>query len=99
MYDSVYSAKADLSFDEFKARYLTSIEMSNRILKESYAVGQIQSIIANKDYDQIDKLFTLYTVMKQERHLLMLDGCTGEQFDKADYFNMPIEQLDYLKPE
>lgn len=78
LYDSVYTAKADLSLDEFKARYLQSIEVSNRMLKESYAVSQIQTIIENKDYDEIENLFNLYTTMKQERQILMLDGCSGD---------------------
>jgi len=45
MYDTVYSAKADLTLDEFKAKYLSSIELSNRVLKESYAVEKLQSVI------------------------------------------------------
>jgi hypothetical protein len=42
------------------------IQLGNKSVKESFAVGQIQRIIEDKDYNEIDALFQYYIVSKEE---------------------------------
>jgi hypothetical protein len=62
MFDTIYGEQynKDLSFEEFKDKYYDVIELGNKSVKESFAI--LQSIIENKDYNQIDTVFQLYLV-------------------------------------
>jgi hypothetical protein len=64
MFDTIYGEQynKDLSFEEFKDKYYDVIELGNKSVKESFAILQLQSIIENKDYNQIDTVFQLYLV-------------------------------------
>ena len=61
MYDTVYGTEDAsnklLSYDEFKTKYYKMIELGNRSMKESYAVTQLQKVIWEKDYNEIDTIF------------------------------------------
>jgi hypothetical protein len=72
VFDNVYGDKQTqkLTYEEFKAKYLDSILLGNRLVKESYVVSTLQALIAEKDYDQIDTLFQLYSVHKEEMTML-----------------------------
>lgn len=52
MFDSAYtevnSADANITYTEFKNRYLDLINLSTDLVRESYAVNTLQRIIQNK---------------------------------------------------
>lgn len=84
MFDSVYSDNTQkqkdepLSIEEFRAKYYHMIELGNKSVKESFAVSQIQRVIEEKDYTEIDMLFQFYTVSKEESLLLKQHGIQPE---------------------
>jgi hypothetical protein len=61
MYDSAYtevnSADANITYTEFKNRYLDLISLSTDLVRESYAVNTLQRVLENKQYDEIETLF------------------------------------------
>lgn len=59
-----------MSYEDFKNRYLDMIVISNNCIEESFAVSQLERVLKDKDYDEIDTLFQLYLVQKQENDLL-----------------------------
>ena len=83
LYDSIYGdiSSKELTYEEFKDKYLQSVQIGNQSVKEAYVVGQIQRIIAEKDYEEVDTMFQLYTVMKEERNLLESLKYMPEEFD------------------
>jgi hypothetical protein len=69
-YGEVKTEDSKLSFDEFKARYLDTINLSSNLLRESYAVNRLNRVISQKDFEQIEALFQLALVQKQENAIL-----------------------------
>ena len=69
LFDSAYSevnlADANITFDEFKNRYLDILALSNDLVRESYAVSTMSKVLKDKHYDEIDTLFQLSLVAKQ----------------------------------
>lgn len=69
LFDSAYAevnqADANISFDEFKSRYLDILTLSNDLVRESYAVNTMSRVLKDKNYDEIDTLFQLSLVVKQ----------------------------------
>ena len=59
-----------MSYEDFKNRYLDMIVISNNCIEESFAVSQLERVLKDKDYDEIDTVFQLYLVQKQENDLL-----------------------------
>lgn len=66
MFDTVYAdsqaksstnSKEPLTKEEFKDKYYNMIQLGNKSVKESFAVSQIQRVIQEKDYHEIDSLF------------------------------------------
>lgn len=59
VFDSVYGEEnaKDITYEQFKERYLEAIQLGNKCIKESYAVTLLQRIIKDKNYDEIDTLF------------------------------------------
>lgn len=43
--------------------------MASRVAKEVFLVKKLDSILKDKEYDDIDNIFKLFTVMKQERDI------------------------------
>jgi len=41
-----------------------------KVARESFAVAQLNRIITGKSFDQIEQLFQLYAVLKQETEML-----------------------------
>ena len=74
LFDAVYGEQTkknkEVTMDEFKEKYVEMMEVSNRCVKESFAVNQLRNIIENKDYDDIETLFQLYLAQKEETQLL-----------------------------
>jgi hypothetical protein len=70
LFDSAYSevnaADANITYDEFKNRYLDIITLSTDLVRESYAVGVFQRVLKDKHFDEIETLFQLSLVAKQE---------------------------------
>lgn len=66
-YNSVFDK--DLSFEEFKATHARASLRAQSLAKEVFAVQQLAGIIKNKDFEQIENLFTFYTLLKEQRHL------------------------------
>ncbi len=91
LFDSAYAevnqADANISFDEFKNRYLDILSLSNDLVRESYAVNTMSRVLKDKNYDEIDTLFQLSLVVKQQNLILsqipahLISG--GEQSDEA----------------
>ena len=65
---------------QFKDKYFESSNMAARLAKESNIVKKMEKILKNKDFDEIERIFNLYAVMKQERDIAgdayMLDNET-----------------------
>jgi hypothetical protein len=61
LFDSVYgevqAKESKLSYDEYKKKYLDTILLSQSLIRESFAVSQLQRVIKDKDYDEIETLF------------------------------------------
>ena len=64
----------NLSLEQFKEKYLASQSLAKRLLKETYLADKMKRLLFEKDFDDIDRIFKLYTVMKQEREI------GGEQY-------------------
>ena len=69
MYNSVFDNAHTTSLEDFKKTYLRSGLLAARIAKESFAVNQLSRIIRGKDYDEIENLFSLYQLIREESHL------------------------------
>ena len=81
LYDQLdLGSSADLSLEEFKEKYLASQTLAARLAKETYLADKMNRLLFDKDFDDIDRIFKLYTVMKQERQVggeaYMLDEST-----------------------
>jgi len=76
LFDSAYAevnaADANISFGEFKNRYLDVLSLSNDLVRESYAVKTLSRVVHDKDYNEIDTLFQYSLVTKQENEILAL---------------------------
>jgi hypothetical protein len=87
LFDSAYAevnqADANISFDEFKNRYLDILTLSNDLLRESYAVNTMQRVLKDKQYDEIDTLFQLSLVVKQQN--LILSQIPGHLISGTDH--------------
>jgi hypothetical protein len=74
LFDSVYgevqAAESNIGYEEYKKKYLDTILLSQNLLRESFAVSQLQRVIKDKDYDEIETLFQLALVRKQENAIL-----------------------------
>ena len=74
LFDSVYgevqAKESKLSYDEYKKKYLDTILLSQSLIRESFAVSQLQRVIKDKDYDEIETLFQLALVQKQENAII-----------------------------
>ena len=60
----------DKGKENFKKQYLSNIQLTQNLRKEAFVVNQLSKIVENKDFEGIENIFNLYTVMKQERLLL-----------------------------
>ena len=70
LYDQLdLGSSADLSLEEFKEKYLASQTLAARLAKETYLADKMNRLLFDKDFDDIDRIFKLYTVMKQERQV------------------------------
>lgn len=98
LFDSAYaevnSADANISFDEFKNRYLDILSLSNDLVRESYAVNMMSGVIKDKQYDEIDTLFQHSLVVKQEN--LILSKIPAHFITGTDSSNLTDEALSYL---
>jgi hypothetical protein len=105
LFDSVYGEEEakTLTYEEFKARYVHSIQLSNRLIKESFAVTQLQRIIEDKDYDEINNLFSYYIVEREEDELLSsLPNYTATKLEElrntpVESFKLDEENAEHLK--
>lgn len=71
LYDKMMpQSEAGVSEEEFKEKYFQSSQLAAKFAKEAFVVNQMEQMLSNKDFDQIDNLFNLYTVMREERQLL-----------------------------
>lgn len=105
LFDSAYAevnaADANITFDEFKNRYLDILTLSNDLVRESYAVNLMSRVIKDKDFAEIDTLFQLSLVVKQENSLLeqipahLVNGAEDLSDEAQSYLNE--KQLNDLK--
>lgn len=65
MYDSVFKDPSKVTKKQFKQTYLRSSLVASRLASESYAVHQMTQIIQGKDFDQIESLFSYYTLVSE----------------------------------
>ena len=63
------SPTTPMSLEQFQDKYFESQAMATRVAKEVYLVKKMDTILRDKEYDDIDNIFKLYTVMKQERDI------------------------------
>ena len=100
MFDSVYgeikAADAEISFEEYKEKYLDLIQVSNSCIHESFAVSQLNRVIRDKDFEEVETLFQLYLVQKQENFILQsLPEGFNSEFHQED--NLSEHQLRDLR--
>lgn len=69
LYDTLIGSPENMSFQEFKDRYMHSQMLASRLAKESFVVNQMEKLLKDKDYDQVEAAFNLYAVMREERLL------------------------------
>ena len=70
LYDQLdLSTSTDLSLEQFREKYLASQSLAARLAKETYLADKMDRLLFEKDFDDIDRIFKLYTVMKQEREV------------------------------
>ena len=70
LYDQLdLSTSTDLSLEQFREKYLASQSLAARRAKETYLADKMDRLLFEKDFDDIDRIFKLYTVMKQEREV------------------------------
>lgn len=62
LFDSAYEGDAEMTFEQYKDRYLDVIQISENLVRESFAVGILRRVIADKQYEEVDNLFQLYLV-------------------------------------
>jgi hypothetical protein len=70
MFDTVYGEVqgnlSKLTLEEYQNLYIDMIQISTNCVKESFAVSQLSRVIKDKDFNEIETLFSLYLVQKQE---------------------------------
>jgi len=76
MYDSVFKDKDNFTIEKFEKTYLKSSLVASRLASESYAVDQLAKIIKDKNYGQIEQIFTYYTLLAERKSL--------KRFGRAD---------------
>lgn len=101
IFDSVYGeSTSELTYEQYKARYIDSMQMSESLMRESFAVNLLSRVIRDKNYEEVDTLFQLYLVQKHEnailsqlpRELMPTQGVLSEE--TAAYLSSQ-EQQDY----
>lgn len=71
LFDSVYGeSDSKMSFNDYRDRYIDTFQVSENLIKESFAVNLLNRVIKDKNYNEIDSLFQLYIVQKHENTLL-----------------------------
>ena len=71
LYDEVFAHNNNtITFEDFKKQNLRSGIIAAKVAQESFAVAQLERIITGKNFEEIEKLFQLYAVLKQEREML-----------------------------
>ena len=104
MFDSVFgevqAKESNISYDEYKKRYLDTILLSQNLMRESYAVSQLQRVIKDKDYNEIETLFQLALVQKQENAIFsLLPEATFDDngdLDESSYHHLSEEKAKEL---
>ena len=43
--------------------------LASRLAKESFVVNQMEKLLKDKDYNQVEAAFSLYAIMREERLL------------------------------
>lgn len=89
VYGEVSTAEASLPYEDFKSKYLDSIALSDNLIKESFAVDQLRRVIKDMDYDEIDTLFQLSLVQKQENSILQSLPEGADKDSVLDYLTGP----------
>jgi len=69
----------ELTYETFKERYLKSTQLASRFAREAFVVNQMEKVIANKDFDEVENAFALYTIMREERQLVNTKYMLDEQ--------------------
>lgn len=59
----------ELSFETFKEKYLHSSKLAARFAKESFVVNQLEKVMKDKNFEEVENLVNLYAVMREERML------------------------------
>lgn len=58
LFDSVYGeSDTKLSFEDYRDRYIDSIQVSENLIRESFAVNLLNRVIKDKKYEDVDSLF------------------------------------------
>jgi hypothetical protein len=58
MYDKVFkSNNSEISFEDFKQAHLRSSVISAKLVKESFAVNQLERVVQGKNFDDIEAVF------------------------------------------
>lgn len=82
MYDKVFKGNnSETSFEDFKQAHLRSSVISAKLVKESFAVNQLERVVQGKNFDDIEAVFQLYSVMKEEIALLGREYIAGVVID------------------
>jgi hypothetical protein len=58
MYDKVFKgSSSETSFEDFKQAHLRSSVISAKLVRESYAVNQLERVVRGKNFDDIEAVF------------------------------------------
>lgn len=67
LYDAAFSKLEDVSIEEFEEKYYQAVLVAGKMASEAYAVNQLKKVIAGKKFHEIELIFNLYAVIREER--------------------------------
>lgn len=74
MFDTAFAEEfgepKNVTYEQFKKRYLSLIQFSERCIKESFAVNSIKRVIYEKSYQEVENLFQFYMLDREETQIL-----------------------------
>jgi len=94
LFDNLFPAgEQDIDFEEFKTSYLKGSALASQLAKESILATKLQQVIENKNYNDIEIAFNLYTIMREEHSLLADLGDFSMLVDTPELLRRKFDQV------
>lgn len=69
LYDTLMPNDSDLTFEQFVERYRKASNLASRLARESFVINKMEEILRGKNYQEVEDIINLYSVMREERLL------------------------------